>query len=63
LKLHERLQLGWRWQWEGGGAGGASEDEEAAKLLASALYGTFRLGESVADALRAALYKEQQHAG
>ena len=46
--------------WRSGGRAAvlvASEDEEAAKLLASALYGTIRLGESVADALGDALYK------
>jgi Mg/Co/Ni transporter MgtE len=51
----------------GSGGGGraaalvASEDEEAAKLLASALYGTIRLGES--PTLGDALYKYQQQVG
>ena len=38
-----------------------SEDEAAAKLLASALFGTTRLGES--PTLGDALYKYQQHTG
>jgi len=34
-----------------------AEDEEAAKLLASALYGTTHLGDSLADELGDALHK------